>query len=238
MATNLSMDENPGGTLPTRVVATSRLILGLAQGALLFGFYHAAHTYAWPATDGLLFAPLLLIVLFIPLIVSLGLGNMRTPALSAWAGVATLVLAGAAYFVILKSIPDWQQTNTDRYVAVPQILPPFDVFFFVSVWLFIAHVLVASGDADRRIVAHYRTQFDAAWKLAVQLALGALFVGVLWGVLYLGSSLFELINLFFLKRLMEHRWFAIPATTLAVSVAIHLTDVRASVVHGIRTILL
>lgn len=234
----MSAEESSEGAPVTRGVAAARLIIGVAQGAALFWLYNASDTHVWPATDGSLFAPLLFIALFVPLLVSFGLGNVRTTTLAAWTAIATFALAGAAYFAIWKSVPDWKEVDTDKFVAVPQIVPPFDVFFFVGIWLFIAHVLVASGDADRRLIAYYRTQFDIAWKLAFQLALGAAFVGVLWALLYLGADLFQLIGLNFLKKLIEHAWFAIPATALAVSVAVHLTDVRASLVRGVRTLAL
>src|SRR4029077_12012456 len=93
-------------------------------------------------------------------------------------------------------------------------------------------------DAERKFMASYPTHFDVAWKLAVQVALSAVFVGVFWLVLWLGANLFELINLGFLRRLIEHRWFAIPATTLATAAALHVTDVRAGLVRGVRTLLL
>lgn len=234
----MSAEESGEGTPATRGVATSRLIIGVAQGAALFWLYNASDTHVWPATDGSVFAPLLLVALFVPLGISLGVGSLRTATLTSWTLFATFALAGVAYFAIWKSVPDWKEVDTDKFVAVPQIVPPFDVFFFVAIWLFIAHVLVASGDVNRRLIADYRTQFDVAWKLAVQLALGAAFVGVLWALLYLGADLFELIGLNFLKKLIEHAWFAIPATALAVSVAVHLTDVRASLVRGVRTLAL
>ena len=68
--------------------------------------------------------------------------------------------------------------------------------------------------------------------------LSALFVGVFWGVLWLGAALFNLIGIDAIEKLIEHRWFWIPATTLSLSVAIHLTDVRAGLVRGTRTLVL
>ncbi|MDP1587420.1 MAG: DUF4153 domain-containing protein, partial [Prosthecobacter sp.] len=42
----------------------------------------------------------------------------------------------------------------------------------------------------------------------------------------------------FLKDLIEEAWFAIPVTAMALAVAIHHTDVRHSLVRGIRTLAL
>ena len=89
---------------------------------------------------------------------------------------------------------------------------------------------------DPKFVADYATHFDVAWKIAVQAALAVAFTGAFWGLLWLGAGLFKLINIEFFIDLLQERWFAIPATTLAVSAAIHVTDVRADIVRGIRTL--
>ena len=70
----------------------------------------------------------------------------------------------------------------------------------------------------------------------MQGALAAAFTGAFWGLLWLGAGLFDLINIDFFIELLQERWFAIPATTLAVSAAAHVTDVRAGIVRGIRTL--
>jgi hypothetical protein len=70
----------------------------------------------------------------------------------------------------------------------------------------------------------------------VQLALALGFTGIFWGLLYLGTQLFELVKLDFLSRLIEHRWFSIPVTTGVFAYALHVTDVRVALVRGIRTL--
>jgi hypothetical protein len=98
--------------------------------------------------------------------------------------------------------------------------------------------LIAAGDGERRLVARYGSYFDAAWKLGLQLALATVFVAIFWGVLWLGAELFSLIKLDFFSKLLDHEWFSIPATTLAIATAIELTDVRARLVSGIRSVVL
>lgn len=234
----MSTEESADGTQSTATLAVWRLVVGALQGAALYFLYHASDTHLWPATDGLTFAPLLFIALFIPLGLSLSFGNLRATTLSIWAAAAALAIANVAYYGIWKLAPEWQQVSPDHFALNPQIVPAFGVFFFTSVWLFIAHVLISGGDTDRRVVAIYHTHFDIGWKLAVQLALSAAFVGMFWAMLLLGADLFELINLHFLKKLIEHQWFSIPATALAVAVAVHLTDARAGLVRGFRTLVL
>jgi hypothetical protein len=87
-------------------------------------------------------------------------------------------------------------------------------------------------------MASYPVHFDIAWKLGVQVALAIAFVAAFWLVLWLGAALFKLIKLDFFEQLIEHRWFAIPATALASAASLHLSDVRAGLVRGVRTLAL
>ena len=60
--------------------ALARLTIGLMQGIALYLLQRAFETKAWPATDGLIFAPLLVVAIFVPTIVVAGLGTMRPRA--------------------------------------------------------------------------------------------------------------------------------------------------------------
>lgn len=52
----------------------------------------------------------------------------------------------------------------------------------------------------------------------------------------LGAELFRLIKIEFLTELIKRPWFSIPITTLVFASAIHVTDVRADLVRGARTL--
>jgi hypothetical protein len=222
-----------------RAIGLARLAVGLAQGLALYLLYSAADAKVWPATDGLIFAPLLFVALFVPPIKAVSLGNLRIRTLVLWAVAATIVVAGLAWYDIWREGPlRWRVLMSGKAGFEPHIIPSFGVFFFTAAGLFIAQSLIAGGDADRRVIANYTTHFDVAWKLGLQLALSAVFVGIFWGLLALGAALFNLIGIDFFRRLIEHAWFAIPATTLAIAAAIHLTDVRAGLVRGARTLVL
>ncbi len=220
-------------------IASGRLAIGLTQGLVLYFLYMAMDSGTWPAGNGLVFAPLLFLALYIPPLKLVSLGNMRLTTLVVWMSIASIVVAGLAWYDI------WHEPSLDQWVTRaghwgpgPRIVPTFGTFFFTAIAAFIAQALVTGGDADGRIVASYTTHFDVAWKLAVQLALALLFVAIFWLLLWLGAELFDLIGIGFFERLFEHRWFAIPATSLAVAVSVHLTDVRAGLVRGARTLLL
>lgn len=212
-------------------VAIFRIALGLVQGLALYLLYRASDSHTWPATDPLIFAPLLLVALFIPIGISQAAGRMSRIRLVIWAIAATALVIGLAWY-------DRYRAGLALNPAIDHevIAPSFAVMFFTAAGLFIAQSMIAAGDADSSFLSRYRNYFDSTWKFGVQLVLAAAFVGVFWGALELGAALFNLIKLDFLEKLLDHAWFAIPATALATAIAIHLTDVRARLVAGIRTV--
>lgn len=238
------MASNPSSgdvSIPESVVlgkaAMARFIVGLAQGALLYALYNILQHKAWPATDGQVFAPLLLVSIFIPIILVSELGHITFKRLVVWAVVASAIVWGVGFYDVWRLAPDntnWLGYRRDTHGILPSPL----VFFFTGVGLYIAHSLVLAATADKHWVARYPSYFEVAWKIAIQVKFSALFVGVLWLVLWLGASLFMLVKLDFLKELLLKPWFSIPTTAFAFSSAFHITDVRPGIVRGIRTLLL
>jgi hypothetical protein len=220
-------------------VGAARLAVGLAQGLLLYLLTRAMTNTAWPATEPLLFAALLMTALLAPLVLVSGLGHMARHALLRWVAVAASLVGAFGWYDV------WR--GADLAVSAPGSpfngpgnggIPSAPLFLFVVTWLFIAHTLVLAAVRDRRRIAAYASYFDTGWKLGVQLALSGLFVGATWLVLALGAQLFLLVKLSFLQKVIGEPWFAIPVTAFAFSSAIHLTDVRPAIVQGIRTLLL
>lgn len=223
-----------------RSVAGIRLGIGIAQGIVLCLLYGAAETRAWPASNGLVFAPLLLVACFVPLIAIAGLGNMRHRILVAWAIAATVLLAGFALHDISRAADNdgWFVWNLFGGEHDLHIWPSRTLVIFTFVALFIAQSLIVAGDGDRSVIAAYPLYFDAAWRQGVQAALSAVFVGLFWLLLSLGAGLFKLIGIAFFSELIQHRWFALPATTLALACALHVTDTRAGIMRGMRSLIL
>ncbi|HEX7968969.1 MAG TPA: DUF4153 domain-containing protein [Stellaceae bacterium] len=219
-------------------VPSARLAVGLAQGLVLYLLYQAAKAKAWPATEGLVFAPLLLIACFVPLILLNGLGNMRRRTLLAWAGAATVLLAGLAVHDVARLAENGDSSLWTLFGGRSElrIWPSTVLTFFAAAALFIAQSLIVAGDAERRIVAGYPRYFDTAWKHGVQLALSGVFIGLFWALLVLGAALFKLIDIDFFDKLIQHKWFYFPATTLAFACALHVTDARAGIVRGMRVL--
>ncbi|WP_020651464.1 DUF4153 domain-containing protein [Massilia niastensis] len=211
-------------------LGATRIGIGLGQGLVLYLLYRAAKNAAWPATEPLLFAPLVLAALLAPVLLISGLGHMPRRRLLPWAGIAAAVTAAFGVYDVWRAagMPDPQPWRP--------VTPSMELSVFLAAGLFIAHALVLSGSHDRRRIASYATYFELAWKLGVQLAFSTLFVGAAWVALQLGAALFQLVRLDFMQRLAGHAWFAIPVTAFAFACAMHLTDVKPGIVRGIRNL--
>ena len=217
-------------------IAVTRLVTGLLQGLLLYWLYSTAQDKVWPATEAYLLGPLMLISLLLPILLVSSLGHMSAKRIGLWMAGAAVVLAVLAWHDVARGAEHVIWGNYKP--GAPLRVISAQLFGFCVVGLYIAHALVLAGAQDGQRIARYPTYFEIAWKLGIQLLFSLLFVLGLWLVLWLGGQLFLLIKLSFLKKLLGQAWFVIPVICFAFSFAIHITDVRPSIVRGIRTLLL
>lgn len=212
-----------------RRLGWTRLVIGLVQGAALLGLYLSLEHKAWPATVPGLFAPLVLVFAWLPVVLLGAVGRMRPRTLLIWAIAAAAILALMGW---------WSVTWGVRPDGLNEPLASPVVFMASAAMLFIAHHLILPADQARRWIAPYPAYFDTAWKAGVQLALSIAFTGAFWLLLFLGAGLFSVIGLDFLRDLIGQEWFAIPVSTLAFAAAVHLTDVKDGLIRGVRTVAL
>jgi len=196
----------------------ARLAIGLAQG---FGLYLIKDLKDHP--HNALESGLWVTLWFVPVLIIGSLGALRWLTLAVWATVAALIAFGFAYYDIARL------GDAPRQIYGPQV-----IYLIVPAVLFIGHHLVAAGDEARRWIAPYERYFDLGWRHGAQVLLAVLFTGVFWLMLWLGAALFDLINLHFLRDLLQKEWFAFPAICGAFAAAIHLTDLRSGLVRGAR----
>jgi hypothetical protein len=215
-------------------LAVIRAILGLAQGGGIYLLYEAADLRIWPATDGLVFAPLMLTAAFIPFLAAAGAGNLRLRTFVFWIVAAAVIVPALGVYNLYHD----PAGGVFEGATTPRIVPAAALWLAVAAGLAIAHTLVVSSDADLAFIPKYARYFDVAWKHAVQAVLAGAFVGALWALLVIGAQLFHLIGIEFFWDLLRKPWFGIPVTTLATALAIHVTDVQASLIRGVRTLAL
>ncbi|RSZ60263.1 DUF4153 domain-containing protein [Massilia atriviolacea] len=225
------MTTAPATTAPetSRPVGLARAAIGLAQGFVLYLLFEKR-----AFTDPLIHTAAFLIVALVPVLAISSLGHLRAALLALWCALAAVALA------VIGVHAAWRET---RLLQSPQLAPlwpdmlPLVCFFSLAI-LFIGHALVLAAAHDKRRLASYATHFDIAWKLFIQLVFSGFFTGALFLALWLGASLFGLVKLRFLESLMESPLFVAPVLCCAFACALHLTDVRPAIVHGIRNLLL
>ncbi len=210
-----------------------RLAIGIVQGIALYLLYLSSEAKVWPSTVSALFDPLVLLALLIPIAALGGVGRFRPRTLIVWLAIAG-ALIGLIGWWVAQGFPE----QPNRFSHGPT------AWFYVlsypaaAALLFVLHHLILAADITRRRIAPYPVYFDTAWKAGVQLALSGAFTGAFWLLLLLGSGLFSMIGLDFLRTLIGQEWFSIPATTLAFAAAVHLTDVKDGLIRGVRTVAL
>ncbi|MDB5417776.1 MAG: hypothetical protein JWP50_1195 [Phenylobacterium sp.] len=201
-----------------------RITIGLAQGLALYALHRWRAEFI-PAVLG----ALVLTLWLVPIAALGAVGAARSRTTASWlaaAALITLVIGAYAFYV---DAPPAQEAGAWVSPAVA---------FFTATAIFILHHLILPADAERRWRATFERYFDEGWKDAVRLALGVVFVGALWLLLWLGASLFKLIGLDFLEKLIAKPWFSFPATTTFFAIAVHITDIRVGLVRGARTLVL
>lgn len=173
-------NPNPDTLLPETIVTTkvaiARLVTGLIQGLVLYALYHAIESNSWPATEPYLFAPLLLVGLFVPVLLVSSLSHLEKRRAGAWVLVAGIIVAGLGFYDIWRG---GHESNFD--LAGPddarvRFFSPL-VFIFTAAGLYISHALILAGAADQHAIARYPMYFEMAWKLIIQVMFSTFFVG-------------------------------------------------------------
>jgi hypothetical protein len=218
----------PADPRDVRRATLVRLATGLIQGLLLYGLYQAEQSKVWPATQAQLYAALLMIVLFVPPVGLAGVSALRLRSLAVWKAVVAIVAGGLGAYGV------WSGDPAAR--GVDGLGP--QTFLAIAVLVFIGHHLVQPADMERRRIARYPTYFDVTWKHGVQAVLSLGFTGAFWLLLFLASALFKLIGVDAIDKLIKHEAFIFPATAVMFAAAVQLTDVRANLVRGVRTVAL
>lgn len=215
----------------TQTIGFLRIAIGLLQGLALYLIKEALQSSHWLAADKGLLRALTAVALFVPTIAIVSVGNLQRRSLIAWCLASTLLCAALGFYAAYRNqvpVPNYSFSFLYELTSASSL----------ASLLFVLQALVASGDNDRKPIASFATYFDTTWKLGAQIVLASLFVGVFWAVLWLGATLFEQINLKFFSELLKRDWFYIPATTVAAGASLHLTDARAGLVRGARTLTL
>ncbi|CAB3773206.1 DUF4153 domain-containing protein [Paraburkholderia humisilvae] len=233
------MQSNQQGTprvASESTLVASRMVVGLCQGLALYVLVSAMHDRSGIAKIPVLFFPLILVALFVPPTIVVGLSQMRAARLLMWATVLAVGVAVLGYHVA------WRLAGTGSADMSPvrndAAFPSVAAVFHTGLIVFIAFCLVLAGEAERSWFARYESYFEVSWKLGLQVCLSAMFVCAVFLVLWLGAELFLLVKLHFLEQLLRRSWFNLPIGAVSFAWALQITDVRPDISQGARTLVL
>ena len=144
------------------------LILGLLQGLALLWLFDARDAGAWPGNDPYLFTAITMALLFAPLLLIQGLGQISVAILIPWTMIAGGGLAALGFY------HRWRVGGTDPgHAGLPLIV-------MAATFLFIMQSLLLAAARDGAFKPRYAAQYHAAWRLAVQIVFIALFAALAW----------------------------------------------------------
>lgn len=187
-----------------------RLFIGLGQGALLCLLVQARAHGLWPGSDGYLFAALSLALLFAPLLILEGLGDIALTVLLPWSAIAALILASLGLYHHWR-IQGPDQSHTGLALAAS-----------VGLMLMTAQAWLRAWVKDGRFPG-YTALFDTTWTLAARLSLWAVVTGLAWAFLGSGNSLLNWLRAHGLRPGIEPALLILPLVGLASAGAFAMT---------------
>lgn len=215
----LNLDSN---YLSEKMVFIARVLVGLIFGLLIAYIVktidHTKNTdiEVWQTVS-------LNVLLCSAFILWACLGNLRNKTLIIWTIFIICLVAYIAYY---------SQIIFEHYYFDPENL------FWLFPLLFIFNELVISGDKSNRIIAPYNFYFEEAWKRGVQLTLALIFCGLFWLILFLGSTLLNIIGIKWFGELIKNTYFAWAVSGIAMGFAVHLSDVKPNILENFRNLIL
>jgi hypothetical protein len=221
--------RDPKPSLPLAALA-----LALVQGLLLWWFLDGVPEDRWSARDPRVMLPIVLLIAVLPLSLHLLWPFRRERVLHlAFVTGAVVVAVTAAWFAATHIGLDAPAADerARRYDSDGGVVAAF-VQPLVIAWL-LAMPLLKLRLTSGRWTGPYPSLFDITWRGALTLAEAALFTGVFWLLMGLAGLLFGLLGINGVENFISEPLFAIPATTLVGTLAIHLIGASAGMVDGL-----
>jgi hypothetical protein len=221
--------RDPKPSLPLAALA-----LALVQGLLLWWFLDGMPEDRWPARDPRVMLPIVLLIAVLPLSLHLLWPFRRERVLHlAFVTGAVVVAVTAAWFAATHIGLDAPAADerARRYDSDGGVVAAF-VLPLAIAWL-LAMPLLKLRLTSGRWTGPYPSLFDITWRGALTLAEAALFTGVFWLLMGLAGMLFDLLGIDGVANFISEPLFAMPATTLVGTLAIHLIGASAGMVDGL-----
>lgn len=203
-ASPFSSDAVVDATAPRSIaVRNGLLLLGLLTGVALYALWNVpwaglAPSQMWVTTQGSAWLAVAMALLVqVPLWVGMAVTDWRAPRL--WAGTAVLALVIAVMGG--WAISGLSASGAERDGTLLCLAVALSLWWFVALAWFQAWLEPGEGHIP------YRRLFVRAWNNALVLALAALCVNLVWGVLGLWAALFALLGVPLFAELFSYPLF-------------------------------
>ena len=205
-----------------------RLLIGLTQGAALFALAQSRALGLWPGNDPYLYAAFSLALLFAPLVLLEGLGEIEIRLLGLWTGTVACALASLGLYHHWRS-----QTIDTPHTGQALII-------LTALMLVILQALLRAALRDGRPLARYATYSDTTWTLAARLLVWAIITGTAWAIFGSGNSLLNWLRAHdpALRPAFDPQMLILPLVGAASAAAFDLTNTQSFTRRAARKILL
>jgi hypothetical protein len=191
-----------------RIYFALRLAIGLVQGLCLIGLMHARDHNLWPHavwTDSLI-----MVAAMAPLLLIQGLGEIPARALLIWTACTSVCLAG------LGAYHHWRMEGAVAGHSGLWLAAQAGILLFVGQSLLLSEARSGPGPLQ------YARVFESSWALAIQLLFSGLFALLIGLGLMVGLGWLEARST--VSSIPD--FVSVPAATLAVALAAHVTGLR------------
>jgi len=184
------------------------IILAVLQAIALTLLYSSIENNVWPATSPTWLVSLITFSMSFPLLMlmTVNKNNIKTSLL--------LILPFSLLLSLLGAYVGFQQ-EPQEYVSNNTLM---SVFIFTSLIAGFKGLMYIQQFGSSENVSYSRL-FKLSWRNFIIFGECWLFVLIFWGILNLGSALFDILDIEFFSELLRNEWFWIPTLTLAFAFA-------------------
>ncbi|MBE0463843.1 MAG: DUF4153 domain-containing protein [Halomonadaceae bacterium] len=218
------MDDNRPNTLD-KATSTGLILLAVMQGVALLALHLAIDHEHWVTADLRWLKALYTVTLALPAFYLISMERLHDRL-----NFLPLLLAPLLFW--LGWHLGWAEQTPEQPWARHQFTFAFCVALGVA--LFILALFFRSSAVSRTWPTAYSPLLNYSWEFVLTLAQLALFIGVFWGLLWLGAALFAAIGLGFFETLFSEPMFIYPATWLVMGLTLVMIRNRFRLIQSVR----
>lgn len=202
------------------------ILISAFQGLALTLLYQSVEHQVWPATNSMWLIALATLFISAPLLTLFCITQNNTKQVVKYILPFSILLSSLGAYVGLQLEPKQHVYNDAVLIS----------FIFTALLACFKALMYIQQFLSNKAIS-YPSLFTISWRNFIMFAECWIFVGVFWGILNLGASLFHILEIDVFKTLLEKDWFVIPVLSLAFGFAIIVFRNILHTVDNISTIL-